>query len=133
MAVSAEDRVSITELIRMHGHLIDNGRLDLLHEVFTEDVAYDVTALGLGVLQGLAAIQEAALALGAGNPVGHHVTNIVLTSQGSDEVFAVSKGLGVNADGTCASVTYEDTVRRGPDGWRITRRKVLPRRVPLGG
>ncbi|GAA3649450.1 hypothetical protein GCM10022224_010230 [Nonomuraea antimicrobica] len=46
-------------------------------------------------------------------------------------VHALSKGIGVNADGTCASVTYEDVVVRVDQGWRISRRKVLARRVPL--
>jgi hypothetical protein len=75
---------------------------------------------------------EAALALGDNNPVGHHVTNIVLTEVGPDEVAARSKGIGVMADGTAGSVTYEDTVVRTAAGWRISRRKVLARRRPLG-
>jgi hypothetical protein len=35
--------------------------------------------------------------------------------------------------GKLGSVTYVDIVRRGADGWRISNRKVLARRVPLGG
>lgn len=47
-------------------------------------------------------------------------------------VGARSKGIGVNADGTCGSVTYEDTVVRGERGRRIAHRKVIARRTPLG-
>lgn len=131
MALSAHDRTAISDLIASHGHLVDAGRLDSLHTLFTADVAYDVTDLGGTVLEGLDAIRHAALALGAGNPVAHHVTNTVLTEVSDTEVRALSKGLGVNTDGTCGSVTYEDTVVMTTGGWRISHRKVQARRVPL--
>jgi hypothetical protein len=35
------------------------------------------------------------------------------------------------ADGSVRCVTYEDTLTKGDDGWRITHRVVRPRRVPL--
>jgi SnoaL-like domain len=132
MALTAEDRAAIAALISMHGHLVDAGELDRLDELFTADVTYDVTDLGAGPLEGLAAIREAALALGELNPVGHHVTNIVLTELADDRVRALAKGIGINADGT-SSVTYQDTISRGDQGWRISHRKVLARRAPLGG
>ena len=58
------------------------------------------------------------------------MTNIVLEQRG-DVVHAMSKGLGVTADGSMGSVTDEDTVERRDSGWRITRRIVRPRRSPL--
>ena len=42
-------------------------------------------------LVGLAAIREAALALGDANPVAHHVTNIVLRETADGVVHARSK------------------------------------------
>ncbi|MFD5316899.1 nuclear transport factor 2 family protein [Streptomyces sp. NPDC127098] len=131
MALTAEDRVAVTDLVSLHGHLVDAGELDRLDELFTDDVTYDVTDLGGGPLQGLAAIREAALSMGELNPVGHHVTNIVLTELSADRVLARSKGLGVRSDGTVGSVTYEDTVTRTAAGWRITHRVVRARRTPL--
>jgi 3-phenylpropionate/cinnamic acid dioxygenase small subunit len=133
MALTAEDRTAVTELISWHGHLVDDGEHDRMLEVFTPDITYDVTDLGGGSIQGLAALREAALAMGEANPVGHHVTNVVLTEVAGDQVRARSKGIGVMADGTCGSVTYEDTIVRGDQGWRIAHRKVLARRAPLGG
>jgi hypothetical protein len=130
MTLSAEDRFAIADLINLHGHLVDRGDFDGLSALFTEDAAYDVTALGGGVLAGPAATREAALALGDRNPVGHHVTNIVIEERGAT-VHALSKGLGVMSDGSVGSVTYEDTVERRAEGWRITHRIVRPRRVPL--
>ncbi|MGV4980847.1 nuclear transport factor 2 family protein [Streptomyces sp. NRAIS4] len=38
MALPPEDRLAITELISMHGHLVDDGQLDRLDELFTPDV-----------------------------------------------------------------------------------------------
>ena len=125
-----EDRIAITDLINLHGHLVDAG--EPFDDLFTPEVQYDVTDLGGGLITGTAALWEAALALGDRNPVGHHVTNIVLSDISDDEVAATSKGLGVMADGTVGSVTYEDTVVRTPDGWRISHRRVLARRRPLG-
>ncbi|MEY9926192.1 hypothetical protein ABH926_000814 [Catenulispora sp. GP43] len=133
MTLSWNDHVAINELIALHGHLCDTGELDRLDEVFTPDVAYDVTDFGFGVLRGLTGNRDAALALGDRNPVGHHVTNIILTEHGPDRVLARSKGIGIMADGKCGSVTYDDTVVRREEGWRISERIVRARRVPLGG
>lgn len=131
MGFTADDRTGIIELIGMHGHVCDSGELERLEEVFTPDVVYDVSDFGQEPLLGVAACIAAARALGAGNPVGHHVTNIVLTEAGGDRVHARSKGIGVNADGTVGSVTYEDTVVRTPRGWRISRRRIRAHRAPL--
>jgi hypothetical protein len=130
--VTPEDHIAITELLAMHGHLCDSGELDRLDEVFTADVTYDITDFGQEPLHGVAALAEAGRALGEANPVGHHVTNIVLTQVAQGEVHARSKGIGVNADGTCGSVTYEDIVVRGERGWRVSRRTLVARRRPLG-
>ncbi|HTJ32372.1 MAG TPA: nuclear transport factor 2 family protein [Dactylosporangium sp.] len=131
MALNMDDRIAITDLINEHGHLTDRGDYDGLASLFTEDVVYDVSAFGGGVLAGLAAIRDAALALGDANPVAHHVTNIVLRETADGIVHAHSKGLGIMADGSAGSVTYEDTIERTPAGWRITHRVVHPRRKPL--
>lgn len=133
MAITCEDRAAITEVIAKHGHLCDSGELDRLDEVFTADVIYDLTDFGQQVLRGLLACAAAARALGELNPVGHHVTNVVLTETADGSVHAQSKGIGINADGTCGSVTYEDTVVHGDQGWRISQRKIQARKAPLGG
>ena len=133
MTLPWEDHVAINELIALHGHLCDNGDLDRLDEVFTPDIAYDVSDYGFGILHGLAANRDAALALGDRNPVGHHVTNVILTEHSPNLVHAKSKGIGITKDGTCGSVTYDDTVVRLEHGWRISERIVRARRVPLSG
>ena len=131
--LSLEDRMAITELIALHGHLVDDGRLDELNRVFAEDVTHDLTAFGLGIHQGLGSVREAAEALGDANPVGHHVTNIVIVAVKDDHtVVTRSKGIGVRADGTAGSVVYDDTVTKRDGAWRITARTITVRRKPLG-
>ena len=129
MTLAPGDRAEITELLARHGHLFDDGEFDRLDLLFTASVRYDVTAFGGGVLQGIEAIRAATLALADRNPVGHHVTNVVLTEQPDGSVRARSKGIGIYADGTAGSVTYEDEIVRTGDGWRIDARTVAPRRA----
>ena len=129
MTLAPDDRAEITELLARHGHLFDDGEFDRLDLLFTASVRYDVTAFGGGVLQGIEAIRAATLALGDRNPVGHHVTNVVLSEQPDGSVRARSTGIGVYADGTAGSVTYEDEIVRTDDGWRIDARTVAPRRA----
>jgi ketosteroid isomerase-like protein len=131
VALTADDRFAITDLINRHGHLMDRGDFESAASLFTDDVVYDVSAFGAGVQIGLAGAREAAYARLDSQPVAHHVTNIVLEETGDGTVHALSKGLGVMADGTAGSVTYDDTIRRTPAGWRITHRIVRPRRTPL--
>ena len=133
MTISYADRAAITEVIAMHGHLCDSGDLDRLDEVFTADVRYDLTDFGQPTLHGTKALAAAGWAAGDLNPVGHHVTNVVLTEAAGGAVQARSKGIGIMADGSCGSVTYEDIVVRGDAGWRISQRKILARPTPLGG
>jgi 3-phenylpropionate/cinnamic acid dioxygenase small subunit len=130
-AMTPDDRLAITDLINRHGHLIDRGDFDGAAALFTADAVYDVSAFGGGVHTGLGAAHDAALARIDSQPVAHHVTNIVLDEVEDGVVHALSKGFGVMADGSVGSVTYDDTIRHMPAGWRITHRIVRPRRTPL--
>ncbi|SDS41699.1 nuclear transport factor 2 family protein [Actinopolymorpha singaporensis] len=129
MTLTTEDRLAIHELLALHGHLVDDGALDRLGEVFTDDVGYDLTPMGGETLNGIQAIRASALDLGDRNPVAHLVTNVVVAEH-DGEVTARSKFLGVRRDGSVGSGVYEDVVRRTPDGWRIAHRRVSLRREP---
>jgi hypothetical protein len=133
MELPEQDRTDINDLISLHGHLADAGKLDEASELFTPDVTYDLSDFGLGPLHGTAAVREAALALGDANPVGHHVTNIVITWIDDRSARVQSTGIGIRADGTAGSVVYDDIVTRQPGGWKISYRKVTARRAAPGG
>lgn len=130
MTLTTEDRLAVHELLALHGHLVDEGELDRLGEVFTGDVGYDLTPLGGDVLRGLDAIRAAAVELDDRNPVAHLVTNVVVAEQ-EGHVTARSKFLGVRRDGSVGSGAYTDVLRRTPDGWRIAHRRVSLRREAL--
>lgn len=129
MALSAADRLAVHELISLHGHLADDRRTGELHLLLTEDAAYDVSDYGLGVVRGLPALRRLFEAAPGEQPVGHHVTNVIVEDDGHEETGGVvrvrSKGLAVMADGRAGTVVYEDRVVRTPDGWRIAHRKVI--------
>ena len=132
MALTMQDRIDITDLVNLHGHHTDAGDLDQAGDLFTADVTYDLADFGLGAVHGTASLRAAALAMGSANPVGHHVTNIVITPLDDSSARVRSKGIGIKADGTAGSVVYDDIVTRQPEGWKISYRKVTARRAPLG-
>lgn len=125
------DHLAITQVIAMHGHIADSGELERFDEVFAPDAVFDLTDFGFGTVEGLEALAALGREIGDANPVGHHVTNIVIEAVQGDRARARSKGIGVNADGTCASVVYEDALTHEAAGWRISRRRILARRKPL--
>jgi len=131
--LTIEDRFEINEKLSLAGHLFDGGELDRLDEVFTPDAVYDLTDAGVGAFEGVEAIRQAALRLGAGNPIAHHLTNVVITGEDDDEVTVRSKGLVLMADKTLESVTQHDIVRRHNGGWRIGRRVIKAQRAPMNG
>jgi uncharacterized DUF497 family protein len=132
MALSSEQTLAIQRVISLHGHLADDRELDRADQVFTPDVVYDLRDLGYGTLRGLDTLRAAAVEIGDRNPVGHHVTNIVVFEDADGEVRARSKAIGILRDGRAESVVYDDRVRLTPDGWRITHRAIRPSQAKPG-
>lgn len=60
---------------------------------------YDLSSVGVGTFEGIDAIRDGALRLGPRNPIAHHVTNVVITSDGDGLATARSKGLMIMATG----------------------------------
>ena len=131
--LTAEDRCEISETLSLLGHILDGGQLDRLEEVLTPDAVYDLTDVGVGAFEGVEGVRHGALQLGAGNPVAHHLTNVVITGEDDDVVSVQSKGLLFMADGTLGSLTQHDIVRRHNGGWRISRRAIKAQRPPMNG
>lgn len=131
--MDVENRLLVAETLARYGHVVDAGQLDRLDTVLTTDVVYDMSAVGLPVMEGLDALRTGALRLGAHNPLAHHVTDVVITGATDAEAFVDSKGFMLTVEGTVRSVTHHDVVRRTADGWRIASRRIVPQTVPLGG
>jgi 3-phenylpropionate/cinnamic acid dioxygenase small subunit len=62
-------------------------------------------------------------------PIGHHVSNVVIDERPDGTMSVRSKGLSVMAAGTAGTCTYDDVVVKTDAGWRIARRRVLPART----
>jgi len=128
MTLSADDRLAIHELISLHGHLADDRRAAELDRLLTDDAAYDVTDYGLGIVTGLPALRALFEAAPGAQPLGHHVTNVIVTEAADGTVGVRSKGLAVMPNGSAGTVVYDDVVTKTAAGWRIARRKVIARR-----
>ena len=62
MALAEQDRIDISDLINLHGHLTDAGELHRAGELFTPDVVYELSHFGFGAVRGTAALRASALA-----------------------------------------------------------------------
>jgi len=117
------DRLAIHELIGLYGIVIDERDWSRVGELFTDDVVYDMSELGLGTLHGVDAVLHLWRSREDLHPLAHHATNIVVTAGADrDTARVISKGIGVGRKGRVGSVTYRDLVRRTPQGWRIASR-----------
>lgn len=126
--LDAENRWAIAETLALHGHFSTGASWAGLKRS-SPRVVYDLRAAGVETLEGIEAVRNGMLKLGAGNPFAHHVTNAVMASEEDDLVTARSKGLVIMAAGTIGSVTHLDTLRRFKDGRRISR----PQRTSMNG
>ena len=88
--LTTEDHRAIDRTLALAGHIFDRGELDRLGEIFTSEAVYDLSDVGAGTFEGIAAIRNAALKLGGGNPIAHHITNIVITGHEDDQATALS-------------------------------------------
>lgn len=133
--LSTEDRIEINEILALHAHLADTDDLGRLDELFTPDAVYDMSAAGLGVFAGVDTLRAAAAQMSQTGhaPLAHHLTNVVVTSSGTDTATIRSKCLMIMSDGAVQSVTYDDTLRRLADGWRISHRVITPPKRVVGG
>jgi hypothetical protein len=116
------DILAIHELLALYGHIIDSREWQRVGELFTATSVYDMSAFGLGVVQGAAAIRELWSRPGAAHPLAHHSTNVIIREADDGSVHVLSKGIGVGEGGRVGSVVYRDVVAKGPEGWRFAAR-----------
>ena len=128
-ALHAEDRLAIGEVLSLQGFVVDAGELDRIDEIFTPEVIYDLSAVGIGVFEGIETVRSAAASMGDKGPLAHHVTNVLISSNQDDVATVQSKGLMLMRDGTVESVTHLDTLRRHNGEWRISHRIISPIRA----
>jgi SnoaL-like domain len=126
--LEAMDYVQLRRLVDLYGFLIDERKFSRMGEVFTEDVVYDVSDFGGGVLHGIDEVVAAGINAEANHPLAHHAINMLVDQHDDGTVDLVTKGIGVGPKGRVGSVTYYDHAVRGADGWRLAKRKAVLRR-----
>lgn len=121
------DRLAIQDLISIYNRYLDDGRNDLLADLFTDDgVMLSMGQRAEGSDEIRALFGAAADPLPKRPTITHHVSNTVVTING-DEAAAESD-LAVHTrddDGYRMLLVgrFRDALRRTADGWRFTRRE----------
>ncbi len=130
MPLDTRDLIEINMMLALYGHLIDERDWSAMDQVFTEDIVYDATDFGLGVMVGIPAIVEA-WREPFDHPLAHHTTNIVIREDTDGTVRVLSKHIGPRTSGITL-VTYADVVRKTTYGWRLAERTARLRgRIPI--
>ena len=125
------DVLAILRLLGLYAHLIDDGQYDRLSEVFSDDAVMRSAIEGRSFV-GLREI-TAHLRGRTDPPVGHHMSDAVITASTDGRVDVRSKGLVVLDRSRVHSIVYTDFVLPTPAGWRITERTIdEPRDTRLG-
>lgn len=128
--VGALDLVLIHQLLGEYGHTIDAADWERFTDLFVPDAVLDYTAVRAPhVCNGIEEILD--YFRGANHPAAHHVTNIVVVEvEGAVQVhskFLVPFTRPSHALHRWYGGDYLDTVVRGDDGWRFTRKVCTPR------
>lgn len=123
------DRLELHELAARYGDLIDARDWDGLESIFVPEASFDLTDIGVGVLQGLEAIKRH-MDAEPHHPLSHHITNIYVDHLEGDTARLRSRVLGMLADGRVASGEYRDVAVRTGGGWRVKNRHFRLRRRP---
>lgn len=121
MTLSVEDRLDITQLLNLYGHVVDLREWHRMEELFVADAIFDSTDLGGERVQGRDAIL-ARWKKSRNHPLAHHATNILILQDEDGTVRTQSKGIGVGFKGRVGTITYYDVLRRTEHGWRMAER-----------
>ncbi|NDA42757.1 MAG: nuclear transport factor 2 family protein, partial [Gammaproteobacteria bacterium] len=93
--IDTADRLAIHELMGLYGIVIDERDWSRIDELFTDDVVYDMSELGLGVLRGKDAVLRLWRERDDLHPLAHHATNVVISATADgNSANVISKGLG---------------------------------------
>jgi SnoaL-like domain len=122
------DRLELHELPGRYGDAIDDRNWAGLDRIFTVDATFDLTDLGVPLLEGLPRIRQF-MDMEADHPRTHLMTNIYVdeTADGADLRFRI---VALRPGGKVGSASYYDKAVKTPDGWRVKDRVVTLRRRP---
>lgn len=122
------DRLELLELPGRYGDCIDGRDWPGLARIFTPDAVFDLTDLGVPLLEGLPAIQRF-MDVDAAHPLTHLMTNVYV-DETPGGVRLSSRIIATREDRRIDSGRYRDVVVKTPDGWRIQHRVFTLMRRP---
>ena len=128
MALTTDDRLELHELPGRYGDAIDDRDWAGLDRIFTADAVFDLTDLGIPLLEGLAEIKRF-MDEDAQHPKTHTMTNIYV-DETSDGVKLNFRIVALQRGGLAGTASYYDDVVKTDTGWRVTHRVVTLRRRP---
>ncbi len=134
MSISLEDRVELHELPGRYGDAIDDRNWPGLDRIFTDDAVFDLTDLGVPLLEGLPEIKRF-MDEDAQHPKTHTMTNIYVDETVDGAGLAVVKLnfriVALQKGGLTGTASYYDDVVKTDVGWRVKHRVTTLRRRPL--
>jgi hypothetical protein len=145
--LTTDDIVAVNQVVQRVHLLIDDifsphstspyrGRVELMAEVFTDDLVYDLSYRGLPVVRSLEEFVElstASYSRDAAKQMGHHATNVYVHEDADGTVRADSKVISIFAEGdlkeggTASCTDFHDVVVKTDAGWRIKERVAVSR------
>lgn len=128
-SLSVADRLELHELPGRYGDAIDDRNWDGIDQIFTADAVFDLTDLGVPLLDGLPEIKRF-MDEDAQHPKTHTMTNIYV-DQTADSVKLNFRIIALQPKGLAGTASYYDDVVKTEAGWRVAHRVVTLRRRPL--
>ena len=125
--LSADDRLTIQEIIATYCHALDLGRWEEFAALFTDDCRLDFGSL-MGVYEGRAGVRSFTERMaGLGLFMRHYTTNVVLEGDGAQArgqsyVLAITGPPGASLTTTGR---YEDEFVKVSGRWRLRVRRAL--------
>jgi ketosteroid isomerase-like protein len=128
MTATADDRLALVELVSRWSHAADGRDVAAVRALLTDDAELHT---GDDSITGSDAVATRATEAPDGQQLRRHVRNTVVDDLTADEATTRSYYLlTTSVDGgrpkTLATGTYTDRMRRTPEGWRISERRVRP-------
>ena len=120
------DRLELHELPGRYGDAIDDRDWEALHRIFTDDAVFDLTDLGVPLLEGIDEIKRF-MDEDAQHPRTHTMTNIYV-DETDDGVKLNFRIVALQPKGLVGTASYYDDVVKTPDGWRVKHRVTTRRR-----
>lgn len=131
MSLTAEDKLSILEVLSRSAYAYDERKLDMLDACFTRDASFGIQIAGVAEPIGPFEGAEAIMGLYSGSLEAqtdvrrHVVSNAFFESEDGDPVVISNLTLFATENGEakllCTGV-YRDQMRRTESGWCIHRR-----------